>query len=119
MAAAMASMLCNDDKVRFLWRINLNFAALRMQPTQSAQAVVSRGTLFYESQSGSRQFQGRLLALVLDRHKAHARSGRRLADGCRVGCVILAALAGYPVRRHQSRRHQLDRVSVLAKHRAQ
>ncbi len=63
----------------------------------------------------SMQAQGCLLVLVLDRHKAHAGPRYRLADCRRVRRVILAAFAGHSVRRHQSRRHQLDRVSVLAK----
>ena len=68
--------------------------------------LMQRGALFLEALAQPVQAQHALLLAGLDRHEAHARPRRRLADRRRVVGVVLAALAFHAVRRDEVRRNQ-------------
>ena len=72
----------------------------------AADAVDARGALFLEPFAYPVQAHHALLFAGLDRHEAHARPRRRLADRRGVGGVVLAALAFHAVRRDEVRRNQ-------------
>ena len=81
---------------------------------QSTQPVIERGAFFDETLSGAVQAEDSLLVDILDRHEAHVGPGDGFADGGGIGCIVLAALAAHPVRRHELGRHQLDGVAEAA-----
>jgi hypothetical protein len=82
---------------------------------QASDAVDARRAFSDEALPRAVHHQLRLLLLGLDRHEAHVRPLHRLADGRRVGSVVLASLAAHAVRRHQLGRHQPHGVAVRLK----
>jgi len=80
---------------------------------ETTQTVVGRGAFFDKTLPRAVQAEDDLLVFFLDRDEAHMRSGNGFADGGRIRCVVLAALATHAVRGDELRGHQFDGVAVL------
>ena len=92
----------------FLWQDDAELG------NQATQAVVGRGTFFDKTFPRAVQAEDDLLVLFLDRDEAHMCPGDGFADGGRIRCVVLAALAAHAVGGDKLRGHQFDGVPVLA-----
>ena len=80
---------------------------------QPAQAVVGGRTFFDKTLPRAVQGENDLLVLFLDRDKTHVGSGDGFANGCRIRCVVLSALAAHAVRGNELGGHQFDGVAVI------
>src|SRR5471032_1654787 len=89
------------------WQDNAEFA------DQATNAVVERGAFFDKALASAVQAKNRLLVFILDRHKAHVRSGDGFANRGGIGRIILAALAGKSVRRDELGGNQANGMAML------
>ncbi len=90
----------------FLWQ---NDAELGDQP---AHPVIGRCAFFDKTLSRAVQAENDLLMLFLDWDEAHVGTRHGFADGGRIGCVVLAALAAHAIRTDELRSHELDAVAI-------
>ena len=93
----------------FLWQDDAEFG------DQPAQAVIGRCSFFDKTLSRAVQAEDDLLMLFLDRDEAHVGTRHGFADGGRIGCVVLAALAAHAIGTDELRCHELDGVAIPSK----